>query len=132
VLERLDWLSTRDQPWILAGDFNLLPPGQSDRLTPEARGIHREPSEIGAIYQRYDGVPTVAEATGDQMQRFFTFTRRSGAGRIPARTLDYFFAAPTVTVGRYSVQQEGMMEVSDHLPLIAEFTLPAGGQRAMH
>jgi endonuclease/exonuclease/phosphatase family metal-dependent hydrolase len=132
VLERLDWLSAQDQPWILAGDFNLLPPGQSDRLTPEARGIHREPSEIGAIYQRYDGLPAVAEAAGDQMQRFFTFTRRSGTHRIPARTLDYFFASPTVTVGRYSVQQEGMMEVSDHLPLIAEFTLPAGGQRAMH
>ena len=58
----------------------------------------------------------MAEATGNQMDRYFTFTQRSGALRIPVRTLDYLFAAPTVTIERYSVQQEGMMKVSDHLP----------------
>ena len=132
LLERLNWLSRRNRPWILGGDFNLLPPGQSARLSPETRGIHREPSEIGAIYERYAGVPQVAEATGAQMHRCFTFTQRSGATRIPVRTLDYFFASPTVTIQGYSVQREGMLNVSDHLPLIAEFTLPAPGQRAMH
>jgi endonuclease/exonuclease/phosphatase family metal-dependent hydrolase len=132
VLERLHALGQRNQPWILGGDFNLLPPGQSALLPPETRGIHREPSEIGAIFERYSGVPTVAEATGDQRHRYFTFTQRSGTNRIPVRTLDYFFAAPAVTVERYFIQQEGMLNVSDHLPLIAEFTLPAGGQGAMH
>ena len=132
VLERLDALGQRNQPWILGGDFNLLPPGQSALLHPESRGIHREPSEIGSIFERYTGVPSVAEATGDQRHRCFTFTQRSGASRIPVRTLDYFFAAPTVTVERYFVQQEGMLNVSDHLPLIAEFTLPAGGKGTMH
>jgi endonuclease/exonuclease/phosphatase family metal-dependent hydrolase len=101
-------------------------------LHPESRGIHREPSEIGSIFERYTGVPSVAEATGDQRHRCFTFTQRSGASRIPVRTLDYFFAAPTVTVERYFIQQEGMLNVSDHLPLIAEFTLPAGGKGTMH
>jgi endonuclease/exonuclease/phosphatase family metal-dependent hydrolase len=132
LLERLNRLSQRNRPWILGGDFNLLPPGQSACLSPEMRGIHREPSEIGAIYERYAGIPEVAEATGTQMHRCFTFTQRSGANRIPVRTLDYLFASPTLTVERYSVQQEGMMKVSDHLPLLAEFTLPAPGQRAMH
>jgi endonuclease/exonuclease/phosphatase family metal-dependent hydrolase len=97
-------------------------------LNPETSGIHREPSEIAALFERYSGVPTVAEATGDQRQRFFTFTQRSGQNRIPVRTLDYFFAAPTMGVGRYKVEQEGMFDVSDHLPLIAEFVLPAAGQ----
>jgi endonuclease/exonuclease/phosphatase family metal-dependent hydrolase len=128
VLERLNCLDPQGQPWILGGDFNLLPPGQSVRLNPETRGIHREPSEIAALFERYSGVPTVAEATGDQRQRFFTFTQRSGQNRIPVRTLDYFFAAPTMGVGRYKVEQEGMFDVSDHLPLIAEFVLPAAGQ----
>ena len=128
VLERLNWLSQRNQPWILGGDFNLLPPGQSARLNPETRGIHREPSEIGSIFERYFGVPTVRDATGNQMDRFFTFTQQSGATRIPVRTLDYLFAAHTVTLEQYSVHQEGMLNVSDHLPLIAEFALPAGGQ----
>jgi endonuclease/exonuclease/phosphatase family metal-dependent hydrolase len=125
VLERLHWSGRRNHPWILGGDFNLLPPGQSARLSPEHRANHREPSEIGSIYERYPGVPTVAEATGSEMDRCFTFTQRSSRGRIPVRTLDYLFAAPSVTIERYRVQQEGMMNVSDHLPLIAEFALPA-------
>jgi endonuclease/exonuclease/phosphatase family metal-dependent hydrolase len=132
ILERLNSLSRHSQPWILGGDFNLLPPGQSARLNPEIRGIHGEPSELGAVYERYQGVPAIAEATGSLMDRFFTFSRRSSGQRIPAKTLDYFFVNPTVTVEGYSVQQEGMTDVSDHLPLIAEFTLPAAGKRAMH
>jgi endonuclease/exonuclease/phosphatase family metal-dependent hydrolase len=124
VLERLSRLDQRNQPWILGGDFNLLPPGQSARLKAETRGIHREPSEISSVFERYAGVPTIAESTGTQMDRSFTFTRRSANGRIPIRTLDYLFAAPNVTIERFSVQQEGMMSISDHLPLIAEFVLP--------
>jgi endonuclease/exonuclease/phosphatase family metal-dependent hydrolase len=132
VLERLAYSSREDQPWVLGGDFNLLPPGQLTRLKPETRGIHREPSEIGSIFERYAGVPTVAEATGSQMDQYFTFTGRSGGSRIPIRTLDYLFAAPAVTIERYSIEQEGMLQISDHLPLSADFTLPAEGQGTMH
>ncbi|MBV8376120.1 MAG: endonuclease/exonuclease/phosphatase family protein [Verrucomicrobia bacterium] len=132
LLERLNWLSQHGRPWILGGDFNLLPPGQLGRLSPQMRGIHREPSVISAIYDRYAGVPKVPEATGTRMHQYFTFTQRSGTDRIPVRTLDYLFASPTVTIGQYSIRQEGMMNVSDHLPVIAEFTLSAQGQRAMH
>jgi endonuclease/exonuclease/phosphatase family metal-dependent hydrolase len=132
VLERLTWSSRGNQPWILGGDFNLLPPGQLARLKSETRGIHREPSEIGLIFKRYAGVPTIAEATGNQRDDYFTFTARSGASRIPIRTLDYLFAAPAVTIERYFIEREGMMQVSDHLPLTADFTLPAQGQGTMH
>jgi endonuclease/exonuclease/phosphatase family metal-dependent hydrolase len=125
VLERLRWSGRGNHPWILGGDFNLLPPGQAARLSPEHRANHREPSEIGSIYERYPGVPMLAEATGGEMDRCFTFTQRSSGGRIPVKTLDYLFAAPSVTIERYRVQQAGMMNVSDHLPLIAEFVLPA-------
>jgi endonuclease/exonuclease/phosphatase family metal-dependent hydrolase len=123
LLWRLKSLDEQDVPWILGGDFNLLPPGQWALLSHEARGIHREPTEICSIYERYAGVPTIAEATGAHMRHYFTFTRRSGANRLPVRTLDYFFAAPNVAIETYDVMQEGMMELSDHLPLVANFRL---------
>ncbi len=132
VLARANALTQQNRSWILGGDFNILPPGQLDLLNPESRGIHREPSEIKSIFERYAGVPTIAEATGTQMSRSLTFTQRSGARRMPTRTLDYLFASPTVTIERHSVEQEAVMELSDHLPLSAEFTLPAAGQRTVH
>ena len=124
-IERLLWrlkaLDEQDLPWILGGDFNLLPPGQSALLTREARGIHREPTEIRLIYERYQGAPTVAAATGERMRHSFTFTQRSGTSRLPVRTLDYFFAAPGMTIEKYAVMQEGMTGLSDHLPLAGHF-----------
>jgi len=123
LLWRLKSLDEQNLAWILGGDFNLLPPGQSALLSREARGLHTEPTEICSIYERYAGVPTVAEATGEQMRNYFTFTQRLGANRLPVRTLDYFFAAPRVTIEKYSVMQEGMTELSDHLPLVAHFRL---------
>ena len=123
LLWRLKSLDDERRPWILGGDFNLLPPGQSVLLSPEARGLHSEPTEIVSIYGRYAGVPTIAEATGKQMRRYFTFTQRSGATRLPVRTLDYLFAAPKVSIGEHAVLQDGMTELSDHLPLMAHFGL---------
>ena len=123
LLWRLKSLDEQHLAWILGGDFNLLPPGQSALLSREARGLHREPTELCSIYERYAGVPTVAEATGEHMRNYFTFTQPSGAKRLPVRTLDYFFVAPKVIVEKYAVMQEGMTELSDHLPLMADFRL---------
>jgi endonuclease/exonuclease/phosphatase family metal-dependent hydrolase len=124
ILSRLDTLSRQNRPWIIAGDFNLVPPGQSTRLRPEDRANRREPSELGPLYERYCGIPPIPDATGDQNSRSFTFTKKSGSGRIPVCTLDYFFASRTVTVRGYQIPEQEMTGVSDHLPLIAEFTLP--------
>jgi endonuclease/exonuclease/phosphatase family metal-dependent hydrolase len=130
ILERLNSLTRMGQPWILGGDFNLVPPGQATRLATQNPGIHHEPSALGPIYERYQGVPAISDATGEQMQRCFTFTQRTGETRIPVRTLDYFFASPAVKIECYTVPQEEMMGVSDHLPLIADFTLPDPGRCA--
>jgi endonuclease/exonuclease/phosphatase family metal-dependent hydrolase len=124
VLKRLDRLSRQNQPWLIAGDFNLLPPGQLARLRPEDRANHREPSELGPLYERYHGIPSITDATGDRMRKCFTFTQKSGTARIPVRTLDYIFTSLTITPGDYLVPEKEMIGVSDHLPLIAEFTLP--------
>lgn len=120
-LAHLDQLN---RPWIIGGDFNLLPPGQRARLPVETRKRYSEPSAITQIYRSYQGVPTVHDATAKAMDQFFTYTRRSESKRIPVQTLDYLFAAPSVSVEKYGVRQDGMLDVSDHLPVVAEFRLP--------
>lgn len=124
VLSRLNTLDQLNRSWIIGGDFNLLPPGQWARLSQAARGIHADPSEIAPVFQRYCGAPKISDATGEEMSKYFTFTKRSGTGRIPVRTLDYLFAAPPVKIERYAVQQEGVAQLSDHLPVVGEFRLP--------
>jgi endonuclease/exonuclease/phosphatase family metal-dependent hydrolase len=121
LLERLHSIDQQNAPWILGGDFNLLPPGQLALLGLEGRGCHREPSEISALYDRYSGVPTLSDASGEKLRSFMTFTKRSGRERVPARTLDYFFASSQIKVRRYNIVQDEVRYLSDHLPLVAEF-----------
>ena len=120
----LTHLDQQNRPWIIGGDFNLLPPGQRARLPVGTRARYSEPSAITQIYRSYQGVPTVHDATAKAMAQFFTYTTRADSKRVPARTLDYLFTAPSVSVEKYGVRQNGMLELSDHLPVVAEFRLP--------
>src|SRR6516164_4276461 len=123
VLMRLDSLDQKGMPWIIGGDFNLLPPGQWGRLDLEEKGCNREPSEISVIYERYDGIAALCSVSGERMRDFMTFTRRIGGDRVPIRTLDYFFASPKVRIKEYAVRRTGVKHLSDHLPLVAEFVV---------
>jgi endonuclease/exonuclease/phosphatase family metal-dependent hydrolase len=124
LLARLESLDRREIPWVIGGDFNLLPPGQRARLNSEERGCHRDPSETSLIYDRYKGVPTISDVSGERMRDFMTFTKEINGKRVPIRTLDYFFASPAIEIEKYVVRQNGVEHLSDHFPVVAQFKIP--------
>ena len=109
------WMSSRPEgtPWVLAGDFNMLPPGDdptrlsaegdlyTDAVNPMERLLPRFREVFGAAHQR-----DVAART------YLPF----GASQ-PDRKIDYVFVGGPVEVLGARVLPE--LDLSDHLPVLA-------------
>ena len=121
----LSRLTNAGLPWAIGGDFNLLPSGAAyHQLMAGHQSFYNPQTEIAPLYARYQAVPSYAEATGPETQRWYTYFPNDPAiGRLD-RTLDYLFFAPSVQVGRHAVRQHDTPAISDHLPIIVEFQLP--------
>ena len=112
-------------PWVIGGDFNLLPSEQARAaLIPSHQGFYNPQTEIAPLYARYQAAPSYAETSGPDSARWFTYNANDPAIKAPDRTLDYLFFAKDVRLGQHYVRQSDTLRVSDHLPLIAEIKLP--------
>jgi len=112
-------------PWAIGGDFNLLPSEAAyQRLTADHQSFYNPQTEIALLYAHRQAVPSYAEASGPETQRWFTYFPNDPAIGKLDRTLDYLFFAPTVRVGQHAVRQHDTLAISDHLPITAEFQLP--------
>jgi endonuclease/exonuclease/phosphatase family metal-dependent hydrolase len=120
IRQHLKKLDAKRLPWILAGDFNALPPGQFELLRASDRGDHTDRAELRKLFDEYQGVPTPADATGAASDHFFTFTVRGKNSRRPVRTLDYLFVSSSLRISNYHVEGKAVLDLSDHLPVIAE------------
>lgn len=117
----LTGLDRRGQPWILAGDLNMLPPGDDPgRLGEDAELYDR----TNPILPLFEGGRRSAFAVQDLPQypsalgTYLPF----GAAE-PDRTLDYLFVSGGIEVVSARVLDE-LSEVSDHLPLLVEVRVP--------
>lgn len=111
----MDGCARRSQPFVLAGDLNLLPPGDDPTRLPDARDYVDRENPILPLFERFRSV-IPRDRLLDPAVR--TYQRWQGA---PDRVLDYMFVSEDIEVLRAAVVAS---DLSDHLPLRATLRLP--------
>ncbi len=113
------------QPWLIGGDFNLLPPGNAwEYLTPKQRKEYNKFTEIAPFFAQFQSIPDYNELNGKQFAKWFTFFSNDPGISFPDRTIDYIFLSHNITIGEHFVLHENTHHISDHMPLITTLTLP--------
>ncbi|MNF89888.1 Endonuclease/Exonuclease/phosphatase family protein [compost metagenome] len=125
VAKVLDKYEAHGTPWLIGGDFNLLPLGQFQRLPPEQRTPYSADSPLHGLWDKYPMIPTNNEASGIDRARWLTHYPNDPGLNGPDRTVDYLFYSPRLKRVEAMVRQDDTLRISDHLPVIARFLLPA-------
>ncbi|MCB9743729.1 MAG: endonuclease/exonuclease/phosphatase family protein [Alphaproteobacteria bacterium] len=111
------WMRARpaDQPWILAGDLNLLPPGDDPKRVDGGEFYADDPNPIERL------IPAFQEVLGAERQLAANARSYLPPGaQEPDRKIDYAFVGGPLEVLQAQVPR-GPASLSDHLPLV--FTL---------
>ncbi len=126
VKQLLDGLSATGVPWLIGGDFNLLPFDDAayQRLPVSQQSDYSPQSEIKLLYDSYQAVPSAGEIAGANFAKWFTHFPNDPAITAPDRTLDYLFLSHTMRIGEHYVRQVDTQKISDHFPVIAVIQVP--------
>ncbi len=127
-IARVDELLSERQkqgiPFLITGDFNLLPPGKGrGRLPEHIQPRFNEKPEIKVLYDKYAAIPSLAQANGPEAAKWYTHLPNDPAITKPDRTIDYMFYDKKLKLLAHRVRQGDTWKISDHLPLIATFEL---------
>ncbi|MCB9543589.1 MAG: hypothetical protein R3F65_27835 [bacterium] len=117
----VQWIEARPegQPWILAGDFNLLPPGEDKgRLSAEAAAHY-----VDAVNPIEKMLPKYKEVISDQLA-VESRTYVPFGEKVADRKIDYVFYGGPIEVLEAKVLAEHY-PWSDHLPIMARFRIGA-------
>ncbi|MEB0208447.1 endonuclease/exonuclease/phosphatase family protein [Pseudomonas sp. CCC3.1] len=121
----VDKYESQGTPWVIGGNFNLLPIGQFLRLPAELRLGYSPDSELHLLWEKYPMLPSNPEATGIDRELWLTHVPNNANVEGPDRTLDYLFYSPKLQRVEGYVRQEDTQAISDHLPVVGRFLLPA-------
>ena len=130
LIERVDrvehivsGLDLASVPWVMGGDFNLLPNEQQyDDLPLEHQKWYTPDSDI--VEFDYARFPSGDQTSGSDRSSFFTFFSNDPAIDGPDRTLDYVFVSETVELVSGQVLTSGSAGLSDHLPVFVTIAVP--------
>ena len=113
-----------NEAWMIAGDFNLLPPGQYENMDATSRSFYQPDSEFIRIYDQFNVIPSIKQANGADAKEWFTYFPNRSEVTAPDRTIDYFVYSNNMLVNKAKVLQQNTWHISDHLPMIATIQLP--------
>ncbi|KAF1025396.1 MAG: hypothetical protein GAK37_02882 [Pseudomonas sp.] len=125
VVKLADKFEGRGTPWLIGGDFNLLPLGQFLRLDASKRGQYSPDSELHLLWEKYPMIPSNSESSGIDREKWLTYTPNDPTVDGPDRTLDYLFYSPRIKRVQMRVRQDDTTRISTHLLVVARFLLPA-------
>ncbi|MDU1662203.1 MAG: hypothetical protein E6861_22415, partial [Stenotrophomonas maltophilia] len=125
TIKLLDKFESRGTPWLIGGDFNLLPLGQFLRLDAGRRGQYSPDSELHLLWDKYPMVPSNSQSSGIDRAQWLTHFPNDPGLDGPDRTVDYLFYSPRLKKVEARVRQDDTLRISNHLPVIARFLLPA-------
>lgn len=114
--------------WITGGDFNLLPQGQYQRLATGQRARYSAESELQVLWESFPMVPSNEDVTGEDRRKWYTRFPNDPSISGPDRTQDFLFYSPKLKRVEARVRQADTLLISDHMPVIARFRVPAQGE----
>ncbi|ORU94913.1 MAG: hypothetical protein A6F71_09945 [Cycloclasticus sp. symbiont of Poecilosclerida sp. M] len=117
VLSKLDEMSI---PWVIGGDFNLLPPKQYNTLKPNQQSYYRPDSEIVTLTDKFSCVPSVEDINLDP-NRWFSYNSNDPEAPNADRTVDYLFYSKSLECCSKAIRQHDTLLISDHFPVISTF-----------
>lgn len=104
------------QPWILAGDFNLLPPKDTpSRLGEDANLYADAKNPISTLMNQYKSA--FPEPLAEDARTYLPF-----GSEVPDRKIDYIFYGGPIEIESATVLRQAS-SISDHLPLEIRFRL---------
>ena len=122
VMEQLASIPPR-APWIIGGDFNLLPNNDAIQAFTELRSQYNDQgSELIPLISTYPSVPALNDINIDP-EPWYTYMSPSDPQRRPNRTIDYLFHSHNLQKQNAAVLRGDALALSDHLPIVIEFTL---------
>ncbi|SQH36296.1 endonuclease/exonuclease/phosphatase family protein [Pseudomonas mucidolens] len=89
------------------------------------RGQYSPDSELHLLWDKYPMVPRNSQSSGIDRAQWLTHFPNDPSLDGPDRTLDYLFYSPRLKRVEARVRQSDTLRISDHLPVIARFLLPA-------